>query len=429
MRFRILLIATFASMGIQTPAQANKLCTALLFGISKRADTLVGKPKLKVDGTEGLIAYLSALLEHQIIGETELLKLIDSLEKGEISNPIVEEQAWISSAAMIHREEIQEYIKGDEVDRKRLLEWSKKSLQEKERVRERREETRVETQDIRHKMKFNPIPAGRFRMGEDKHKVVVNLTNSIEVMSTQVTQKMWVEEMGDNPSEFVDGEHTIVVSVNGKSIKMQPDNPLENATFWSKLIFANKISEKYGLKPAYDFSGVKWKDGTRAEDGTLKLESGQVKINASNEDYYLAEGFRLPTEAEQEYIMSALGRAKSTYFYFVDTEADLEDYAWYSKNSDEKTHPVGTTAKSLIINGHEFHDVLGNVFEQGYDSWDSDKWQWLPGGTNPLGKEGLVRIMRSGGWNSGPWVLTDRVDVMPNDRIRFLGFRLVRTLR
>src|SRR5262249_19337119 len=156
----------------------------------------VAKPKLKVDGTGGLIAYLSSLLEHQIIGDPELLRLIGGLEQGVLENPIHEEQTWISSAALIHREEIQEYIQGTEIDQEKLKEWSKKSLKEKERVRVRREETRTETQDIHHKVEFHPVPEGKFQMGDGQNKVSVNLTHPFEMMSTDVTQKMWVEEMG-----------------------------------------------------------------------------------------------------------------------------------------------------------------------------------------------------------------------------------------
>ena len=37
--------------------------------------------------------------------------------------------------------------------------------------------------------------------------------------------------------------------------------------------FANKLSKKYGFKPAYDLSEITWKQGTKAEDGTLEVES------------------------------------------------------------------------------------------------------------------------------------------------------------
>ena len=425
MRIRVILIAAFVSMAIQPPSFASNLCMDLLSGVSKRADT-VARPKLKVDGTDGLIAYLSALLEHQIIGDTELLRLIDGLEKGEVSNPIHEEQTWISSAAMIHREEIQEYIKGTEIDQKKLLAWSKKSLKEKERVRERRAETRVETQDIHHKIEFNPVPPGRFQMGDGQHKVTVNLTHPFEMMSTSVTQKQWVELMGENPSKFVDGDQTMVVTVQGKAIKMQPDNPVEQVTWWSVIEYANRLSVKMGLKPAYDLSGVKFKQGTSAEAGTLDAESGEMKINVPGGDIYQANGFRLPTEAESEYMLRAAGKANGNY-HFGDNEADLKDYAWYSDNADSRTHPVAQL-KPLIVDGKDFYDLHGNVWEWNHD-WYADK---LKGGDNPQGaKTGSNRVIRGGGWNDGASVLRSagRGYDGRGGRNYFVGFRLVRTAK
>ena len=93
-------------------------------------------------------------------------------------------------------------------------------------------------------------------------KVTVNLTNDIKVMSTPVSQYQWTREMGVNPSYFDSGEDSVVVDVKGSSIKMQPDNPVEQITWWSALVFANKLSKKHNLMPAYDFSDITWEQGT-----------------------------------------------------------------------------------------------------------------------------------------------------------------------
>lgn len=119
-------------------------------------------------------------------------------------------------------------------------------------------------------------------MGDEKERSDVTLTHPFEVMSTPITQKQWVELMGENPAFFSKGEHTISLDVGGKSILMQPDNPVEQVSWWSVLEYANRLSKKHGLRPAYDFSQIVFKPGTRAEDGTLDIKSGSLRINAVN---------------------------------------------------------------------------------------------------------------------------------------------------
>ena len=89
------------------------------------------------------------------------------------------------------------------------------------------------------------------------------------------------------------------------------------------------------------------------------MANGVVYDPYEKDIYYQSEGFRLPTEAEQEYILRAAGTANGIY-YFGDNEAELKDHAWYDKNSDRQNPPVAQL-KPLVIDGKEFYDLLGNV--------------------------------------------------------------------
>ncbi|MCY4643037.1 MAG: formylglycine-generating enzyme family protein [Bacteriovoracales bacterium] len=368
----------------------------------------------KRDATDDLKGFLGELMERQTMGDEGLIRLIEGLEEGKLINPITQEEAWESIGAVTQRKTIQRFMDGEQgkIDQKELLDWSRDALKKRKRVRVERTEAREETRDIHQKIVFHPVKGGKFKMGEGSEKVDVELTHDIEVMSHPVTQKQWAKLMGNNPSKFSGGEGSLTMEVNGKSITMRPDNPVEQVKWREALEFANRLSERHGLKPAYDLS-----------------VEGEVSVNAPRGDIYLAEGFRLPTEAEQEYILRAGGTAKGKY-HFGNDESKLEKYAWFHKNSGGTTHPVGDRLP-LVIEGFEFHDVIGNVREWGWDEW-SDK---LPlGGKNPVhapgSSSGVFRVVRGGIWSYFAQDLrsANRYAGDPIFWIRGVGFRLVRTI-
>jgi len=414
----ILTCTLFLSLNTSSTL-ANGKCADLF-----RESTLATINQPQLDATDNLIAYLGELLGEQIIGDKELNRFIDGLEQGKLINPISERQSKIHTQAQIQRGGIEGHFKND-LNKERLLEWARKSLKEKKRVKEKRGETRQKTYDASRKMEFKPIPPGSFLMGDPERKVTVNLTHPIEMTTTQVTQGQWLKVMGKNPSKFSKGEHSIDYYVNGESIEIQPDHPVENMTWWSVLVFANRLSKKHGLKPVYNLSGIQFIQGTKAENGTLSANDGQeLKIKIDPIGYYESEGYRLPTEAEQEYILRDRGQQNGTYS-FGDNEAELKDYAWYSENADRKTHPVGEL-KPLIIDGNKFYDLHGNVSE----------WSWtyyadnLMGGINPLGpKWSAGRVIRGGDWLQDARRLRSAYSDTwgPGEHFASVGFRLVRT--
>ena len=207
------LFATIA-LTLLGVAHADNQCEKFLTSSPMETETLDKE-------TEDLMAYLGTLLEHQIIGNTELVRFIEALEKGELVNPIAEEKAMVSTAALIHQEGIQEYLDLAELNKKELLKWSKESLKEKKRVRVKREETRKETQDVYRKIEFLPVSPGRFLMGDNK-KVEVTLTHPIEVMSTPGDTKAVGGDHGGKPFQIFQGRRLHCCECEGKVHKNEP---------------------------------------------------------------------------------------------------------------------------------------------------------------------------------------------------------------
>lgn len=131
------------------------------------------------------------------------------------------------------------------------------------------------------------------------------------------------------------------------------------------------------------------------------------------------ERYSLPTEAEWEYACRASSEAE---YCFGDDEQQLEEYAWYSKNSKGKTHPVGQKR----ANAWGLHDVHGNVWEwvrDWYGAYSKEPQR------NPSGSEtGSFRVVRGGSWSveAGYCRSAIRDWLDPGHRDRLLGFRLAR---
>jgi formylglycine-generating enzyme required for sulfatase activity len=101
--------------------------------------------------------------------------------------------------------------------------------------------------------------------------------------------------------------------------------------------------------------------------------------------------FRLPSEAQREYACRA---GSKTRYCFGDDAARLGDYAWYTANSDDKSHPVGEKKP----NGWGLYDMHGNVAEWCQDSYDAGYHVKSPmdDPTGPTG--GRDRVWRGGSW-------------------------------
>ena len=222
-------------------------------------------------------------------------------------------------------------------------------------------------------MKFRLIKPGDFMMGSPTNNTSnFHTTTSLEVTLTQpyylgiytVTQDEYLAITGRNPSDFKAKRH-----------------PVESVSWMDANAFISNLNEH-------------------------------------KEEKNLNRAYRLPTEAEWEYACRA---GNSSWYCFGSDDTQLHEYAWYSKNSQNRIHPVGEKKP----NEWGFHDMHGNVWE-----WCQDWYGPYPNSpvTNPLGlSKGSSRILRGG----------SRIDVAeecrsgfrsweaPTTRFSNLGFRLV----
>ena len=219
-----------------------------------------------------------------------------------------------------------------------------------------------------------------------------NMFDKIDVFSLSehlITQKLWRAVMGFNPSAFT-GD----------------DLPVEKVTWYDAVEFCNKLSNLMKLTRVYNIQ-----------------EEQQINQHGSNEtvitvnDNHHADGYRLPTEAEWEY--AASGGNQNHSFMYAGSDR-LDEVAWYLRNSDGKTHPVGQKKANTL----GFYDMSGNVWE-----WC---WDWFTQYSKEPGQKEVDpdrgKVIRGGSWDHGPFRcrVDHRFHKNPKLFINDLGFRIAR---
>ena len=262
----------------------------------------------------------------------------------------------------------------------------------------------------------------------------------VKVTGTTITGK---EKWTPSSSVFVSGrtltipdmyvsDHEVTQAEYAKYCKYGSSSPSSSSgagnnypayyvNWYDAVVYCNLRSIAEELTPAYKIGEEadprKWSgivgDST---NGYCGPSSSNSTWNALTYDK-TANGYRLPTEAEWEYIAREAGKSTTTY----SGSDNIENVAWYKRNSSIKTHEVkGKNANSLGI-----YDMSGNVWEWCYDWYSS-----INSSTADTGAaSGNYRVERGGSWffNDSDCAVSGRNRYNPGHRGNYRGFRVVRS--
>ena len=188
-----------------------------------------------------------------------------------------------------------------------------------------------------------------------KFTEAIRIVKPFFLCESEVTQELYRGVMGYNPSEY-----------QGTTYPNSDRCPVESMSIYDAMLFCNKLSLLFGLKPYYKLSNVTIKKDHIGE--------AQYKINKDS------NGFKLPCYFEWMHAAwagTASWAGTESKWSGCNDEKELVDYVWNGDNSLRRTHPI----KEKKPNGWGFYDMSGNVSEFAFYLKDEDRTGFEMGGS------------------------------------------------